>query len=98
MLESLCSDDPCELAPLGESCRVFTNETPEEEISDEAFEAMSYDEEVILQAILAGDSLSDFFGGGSVESFANCANETSAYGFYYCKDRHGDIVDCNPTW
>lgn len=98
LLESLCSDDPCELAPLGESCRVFTNETPEEEISDEAFEAMSYDEEVILQAILAGDSLSDFFGGGSVESFANCANETSAYGFYYCKDRHGDIVDCNPTW
>jgi len=98
LLNTLCTSDPCGLAPPGESCKVFTQETPEEEISEEAFEYMDFTDEVALEGILAGDLLSDYYFGAAVDSFANCANETSAYGFFYCKDLDGNIVDCNPTW
>lgn len=98
LLEDLCVSDPCGLAPPGEKCRVFTNETPEDEIYDEAYAHMNAAEMAALEAVLLADNVSDFLGGASAESFANCANESSAYGLYYCLDEHGDEVDCNWTW
>ncbi len=99
LLTQICESDPCGLGPdNGEGCRVFTSATDIEEISDEALANMSITDQAALSAILAGDTIADWLGGAAVDTFANCANSTSAYGWYYCKDVYGNEVDCNPTW
>ncbi|MBT4857219.1 hypothetical protein HON52_03465 [Candidatus Uhrbacteria bacterium] len=99
LLSALCDSDPCGLAPAGgEGCKVFTNATSVDDISQEALDNMSALEIAEMEVALAGDVVLDWLGALQADSFANCANSTSAFGWFYCKDVEGNEVDCNPTW
>lgn len=102
-LEAVCTNDPCGLAPPGESCVVFALD-PDEEV----FTVIAGTGAVAVVAtgglalplvlpIVGIASLAAWAGGDEV--LANCANESSnGYGIRNCKDENGDDTDCNPRW
>ena len=89
LLAAICQpNDPCDLAPPGETCELFIAQ----EFADcEPLDGAEY------AACIALLPLSDDTGLLATE-LVNCSNSSSILGWEDCVDVHGEPADCNITW
>lgn len=114
LLSAVCEADPCGLAPPGQTCEVFTisaEEIVDLQLGIAGAQGAIFCAGVTAVTLGVGTipcvvELAAAVAIASVitevatdaTTIANCAQNDSAGGLYYCLDKYGAETDCNPTW